>query len=214
LNSKNKGVLQFHSSSQAVLRIYSTVHLKASKGWKKKTDPISVEKFMEALTPFKWVDWRNGEILSKYRGSGEVPRTSLRVWMETAILHGEQYSLADVMSNKLRSQPGRGILAPPSDSEVEITNKVKWPEKKKKQALILAAKRPDHALATSRWTIICSNKRTRLRASIQANAGTKVATLKLGHDDWMDGVTGFTVRVEWSNVNSPDAYGELIVKKP
>tara|TARA_Y100000589_G_scaffold313846_2_gene335672 strand:- start:1491 stop:3563 length:2073 start_codon:yes stop_codon:yes gene_type:complete len=214
LNSKNKGVLQFHSSSQAVLRIYSTVHLKASKGWRKKSEPISVERFMEVLKPFKWVDWRHADVLRKYRGSGEVPRTSLRVWMETAIQHGKQYSLADVMSNKHRSLPGRGILAPPNDSKVEITNKVKWPEKKKKQAIILASKRPDHALATSRWMITCSKKRTRLRAAIQANAGTKLATLKLGHEDWMDDVTGFTVRVEWSNVNEPDAFAELVVKKP
>ena len=117
------------------------------------------------------------------------------------------------MSRELKSQPGRGILAPPEDSTIEIGTEHDWPIEETGGEVILTSVRPDHALATSRWSVKCSEGKFRLRQKAQAQT-TGVAPFKFKWDNWVDTVESVTVRVEWVNVNSPEAHHEIVLTKP
>jgi len=210
-HSKNKGVLQLHSSSQALLLIYQDVHEKARMGCVE--EPISVNRFQEVLLPLKWADWRDERVLDRYSGSGEVPRTSLRVWMRAAVRWGKGFAQGMVMSANLKSQPGRGLLAPPADSPIEIDSDFEWPEKGKAGFVQLSSLRPHHSLATSRWSLRCSGGKNRIRRRVKADIGEPVG-FRFSWDDWVDDVKHVIVRVEWVNVNSPEAHFELKLKNP
>ena len=62
-------------------------------------------------------------MLGAYHGSGEVPRTALRIWVKEAILNGEMYGYDDVIAEDKKSMPGKGILSPPKDSPITIVTR-------------------------------------------------------------------------------------------
>lgn len=212
-NSRNKGLMQYHSTSRVLLDIYKTVWDKARLGCPDHIIPV--KRFEEILAPLKWADWRNEDVLRRYQGSGERPRTSLRIWVETAIKHGKQYPQEQVMSKILKSKPGRGLLAPPSDATIEIITPHEWPKEGKGEEVILSSSRPDHALKTSRWTIKDSNGKMRNPSGgFKIQSGNEdISTLKIKWEQYLDDVDSLLIRVEWSNVNSPDGHGEITLKK-
>ena len=220
LNSMNKGLLQMHSTSRVLLDIYGDVWEKAvaklmAEG--SNESPISVNTFQEILKPFYWVDWRDSDLLDAYHGSGEVPRTALRVWMKAAIKHGISYNHEDVMSKHIKSKPGRGIMAPPEDSPIVISTPGKeWPTDEIGGEIILTSVRPEHALATARWTISDSNGREwGPTGGHKVQAKTEgVSAHKLKWEYWMDNVDYIEVKVQWSNVNSPNARSSITIDKP
>lgn len=213
-NSLNKGLLQMHSTSRVLLDIYGDVWEKAAIGCPES--PIPISRFEEILKPFYWVDWRNVDLLSAYHGSGEVPRTALRVWMREAILNGEMYEQEQAMATTLKSMPGRGILAPPEDSEIEVITDHQWPIEEKGGEVILTSLRPVHALATSRWTITDSNGKEWGPTGghkVQSKADG-VAAHKFKWEGWVDGVESVEIKVQWSNVNRPNAHSVITLTKP
>ena len=213
-NSRNKGLMQFHSTSRVLLDIYNTVWEKARLKTRKKIIPTKV--FEEVLSPLKWADWRDDDVQARYKGSGERPRTSLRIWVETAIKHGEQYSLDQVMSRSLKSQPGRGLLAPPSDATIEVLSPQQWPSDGVGNEVILVSSRPAHALKTGRWTIKDSSGKMRNPSGgFKIQAGNEdISQIKIKWEPYIDNVHSLLVRVEWSNVNSPDGHGEITLTRP
>ena len=212
-NSRNKGLMQYHSASRVLLDIYKTVWDKARLGCSDRIIPI--KRFEEILAPLKWADWRDEDVLKRYQGSGERPRTSLRIWVETAIKHGKQYPYDQVMSKRLKSKPGRGLLAPPSDAKIEILTQHQWPKEGSGEEVILTSSRPAHALKTGRWTIKDSNGKMRNPSGgYKIQSGNEdISTLKIKWEPYLDNVDSLLIRVEWSNVNSPDGHGELTIKK-
>lgn len=220
LNSMNKGLLQMHSTSRVLLDIYGDVWEKAvSKLLADDVNesPISVKTFEKVLKPLYWVDWRDADLLAAYHGSGEVPRTALRVWMKAAIKNGESYSHKQVMSRNIKSKPGRGILSPPEDSPiVNSTPEKKWPTSDAGGELILTSVRPEHALATARWTITDPNDREYgPTGGHKVQAKTEgVSAHKLKWESWMDNVDFIKVKVQWSNVNPPNASYVTTLRKP
>ncbi len=219
LTSTKKGLLQRHSTSRVLLDIYGDVWEKAASELHAAGNfesPISVETFEKILKPFYWVDWKSSPLMAVYHGSGEVPRTALRVWMKAAIQHGKSYALDEVMSTKIKSKPGRGILSPPKDSKWIIeTPDNSWPTSEKGGDVILSSIRPEHSLATARWTISDTNGREwgptggyKSQAKIEG-----ISIHKLKWESWIDDVDEILVKVQWSNVNSPNAVYQKLLKK-
>ena len=214
----NKGLLQMHSTSRVLLDVYGDVWEKAVDGYE---SPIPVGRFEEILKPLYWVDWKNTDLLGAYHGSGEVPRTALRIWVKEAILNGEMYEYDDVMAEDKKSMPGRGILSPPADSPITIVTDHEWPIEEKGGEVILSSPHPAHALATSRWTVISvdknGNKKERSAtggAKVQAKAGEGIAAYKFKWEKWVDDAESVTISVQWSNVNRPNARTEITLTKP
>ena len=211
-NSRNKGVLQFHSSSQALLRLYSTAFDAARTGHAQR--PISIQRFEEVLKPLKWADWLDPTVISRYKGSGERPRTSLRNWLIAAVNHGVQYPSEQVMSSEYPSLPGRGLLAPPAPSTVEISGGLTYPDAANPQGVILTSERPVHALANAQWSVRSPDGTNHGSQTKAASGGTNLSVFTLPHEPWMDRAEFITVRVEWSNVNAPPAHAEINLRRP
>ena len=216
-SSKNKGLLQMMSTSRVLLDIYGDVWEKAAIQAGSES-PISVETFERILEPFYWVDWKNSDLLDAYHGSGEVPRTALRVWMKAAIKNGGGKLSQDlVMARDKKSVPGQGILSPPEDSPIEnSTPDVSWPDNENGNVIVLTSVRPEHALATARWTITDSNgKEWGPTGGHKSQAKTEgVSAHKLKWEHWMNGINFIAIKVQWSNVNSPNAHSEITIHKP
>ena len=217
LDSRNKGLLQKQSTSKVLLDIYGDVWEKASAklhAERNNESPISVQTFEEILKPFYWVDWKDSDILDVYYGAGEPPRTALSIWMRAAIENGKSYPHKEVMSKNRKSKPGKGILSPPEDSPINIeTSENLWPSSEKGGAVILSSVRPVHANASARWTITDSDGREWGGNKTTAKIGA-AATHKLKWEAWMENVNNIHIKVQWSNVNSPNAIGtETLFKK-
>ena len=212
-NSRNKGLLQMHSTSRALLDVYADVWETAAYGNDEEIIPIS--RFMEVLEPFYWVDWLDSRILERYHGSGEVPRTALRVWMREAIRNGEKFQYDDVMSDEQKSLPGRGILSPPEDSAVTVASEDGWPVEGRGGAVLLSSTQPLHSLATSRWIVTdSSGKEWGPPGGHKVQVSNGIATFKLKHDSWVDRADFIDVKAQWSNVNPPAAHGEIRLLRP
>ena len=215
-NSKNKGLLQMHSNSRALLDIYPTVWEKAAiKAG--SISPITVEIFEEVLSPLYWVDWIDSDLVQAYNGSGETPRNAIRIWMNEAIIHGIKYDYEKVMSKSIKSKPGQGILSPPAESPIKNTNPDNiWPDNEKNGALFLSSIRPKHALPTSRWIITDFNGREwgptgGYKVQQDSNG---VAIHKFKWEPWVDEIPSVKIKVLWSNVNNPNAYYEIELSNP
>ena len=157
---------------------------------------------------------RDPDVLKRYKGSGEKPRTSLRTWIRAAIRNEKQFDYDQVMSSSLKSLPGRGLLAPPDDSPIAVTSENKWPKAGKDGSVTLESIRPHHALATSDWSIRCNKGKYRIRRSTRVEDVRDAATIVFPWEAWVDDVSEVIVRVEWSNVNDPEAHDEITLWNP
>ena len=204
--AKNKGLIQRHGPSQSLLRIYPTVWKLARRG--ERASPIPEERFKEVLQPLTWVDWLDERLIPVFGGSGERPRTALRVWMETAITNGKSYSLSEVMSSSIHSEAGKGMLASPGNGTLSISDgSPRWPQKGR--PVVLRASQPKNTLLSSRWIVIDSNETNRSPENpIFAKPGG-YAEYTLQYDSWMDSVAAIRVHVDWYNTVSPPGSAEL-----
>ena len=120
------------------------------------------------------------------------------------------------MSRGLKSQPGRGLLSPPSDATIEVLSPHQWPSDGAGNEVILVSSRPAHALKTGRWTIKDSSGKMRNPSGgFKIQAGNEdISQIKIKWEPYIDNVHSLLVRVEWSNVNSPDGHGEITLTRP
>ena len=197
--AKNKGLIQRHGPSQALLRVYPTVWRIARRG--EKASPIPQARFEAVLKPLTWVG-----------GSGERPRTSLRVWMETAMLNGKSYSLSEVMSSDIHSEAGKGMLASPGNGIlVVVDGSPRWSTKGK--PVTLRATQPKNTLQGSRWLILDSKGTNRSPENpIFAKPGG-FAEHVLQYESWMDGIDSIRIHVDWYNTVSPPGSAELMLTR-
>jgi DGQHR domain-containing protein len=210
LKSSPKGLVQRTGPSQVLLKIYPTVWMKA-KDLNPNHSPIPVETFEEVLKPLKYVDWLDPR-LKPYARSGEPPRTALRIWMQTAIVGGECYPLDEVMNDKLKSKPGRGILAPPANCKISSVDDKKWPYAGK--PVVLRAKRPDHSWPTSSWMWEDNegvNRTPQTSETIQVRGDTAEVTIR--YASWMKDVNKLTIRVDWRNPFGNPGFGKIVLEK-
>lgn len=196
---KDKGLLQRQGPSQALLRLYPTVWRVAREGHKET--PIPEQRFFEALMPLMWVDWIHPDLLNTFLRGGERGRNSVRVWMETAVRHGKTYSLDEVMTDKIHSEPGRGILASPGRGTLKIASETKWPALG--HPILLRASQPANTLPTPSWQVLDSDEQVRTPDDALAPAKDGAAELKIHYDRWMEDSPYFTVRVDWINAVDP-----------
>jgi len=217
-SAKRKGLLQMHSTSRVLLDVYRDVWEKAVPG---HISPIPVSRFEEILKPLYWVDWKDADLLSSYHGSGEVPRTALRIWVKEAIRNGEMFNLQEVMASDQKSIPGKGILSPPKDSPITVITEHEWPIEELGEEVILTSLYPKHALSTSRWTVMSvdknGNKKERSPtggAKVPNKPGEGIAAYKFKWENWVDDVKAVIISVQWSNVNRPNSRDEKIITNP
>ena len=90
-----------------------------------------------------------------------------------------------------------------------------WPTSEKGGDVILSSIRPEHSLATARWTISDTNGREwGPTGGYKSQAKTEgISIHKLKWESWMDDVNEILVKVQWSNVNSPNAVYQKLLKK-
>jgi len=210
LKTSPKGLLQKMGPSQALLRMYPTVWSKA-KEIESEIVPIPVNVFEEVLKPLKWVDWLDPR-MKRYSASGEPPRTSLRIWLTTAIINVESYSFEEVMSETLKSKPGRGILAPPGNCKITSVDDRKWPAPGK--PVILRAKRPHHARTTSSWMWRDNDGQNRTPTNSQSiQASNDIAEVVIRFSEWMKNIESLDITVDWENQFGPPGFGKIKLQK-
>lgn len=207
---RGKSLLERHSPSNALLRIYPEV-LRLARNKFPTSSPISKSEFKKILEPLTWVDWIDPKLIQKYNSSGERPRTALRIWMEEAVKNGVSYSLKDVMSEEIKSKPGKGILSAPGKSKISLVSQNGWPTRHKPVEII--ATQPKNSLPTANWFIEDSEgiNRTGDNANIVARNGT--VTLKISYAPYMDDITSLKLRVDWYNLFDPPGNGKLTLRR-
>lgn len=199
-HSRNKGLLQKNTEFQALIRVFPTV-------WEKAVGPnvptpIPVSVFKEALNPLKWVDWLHPSIKDAFGGGGEKGRSAIRIWMEDAIRNGEQFEHDDVMSDRIKAEPGKGIRAPPGKPKLTIEGDVKWPSKGKNVRMV--STRPANCLLTSYWDLVDSDGAGRTEDLTKlAKPDRNRAVFEIRHQKWMDDMDYIDVNVAWRNAASP-----------
>ncbi len=207
-SGSRKGLIERHGPSQALLRIYPAVWRKARMGTDES--PISVKTFKRVLAPLKWVDWLSPDLKGVFGGSGERPRTALRVWLINAIEHGEVYSLEEVMSDSIKSKAGQGALSPVSGGKITVMDQREWPYPGR--PLTIIAHQPVNSLPTSTWTIWDSDEEDRTTdQTIVARNG--MAELTLRQSKWMKDSEYIDIRVQWSNTATPPGFSKKRLQK-
>lgn len=202
---RRKGLVQRQGPSQALLKLYPTAWEFGRKG--AGGSLVDKEGFLKVLRPLKWVDWIDLRLVPIFGGSGERPRSALRIWMETAIRHGKQYPKDEIMSSKIKSQPGRGMLAPPGNSDLKIASSERWPTLGR--PVTLESSQPYNTLPGSRWTIIDSDRKDRSPDNPTVFSRNGAAELKLQYEAWMDDVDYIDIRVDWYNTVAPPGNAEI-----
>ena len=102
-----KQLIESKTPFQILLELYSLIRNKAKRVKKEKglNGLISIDEFREILKPFINIDWTNKEIKEVFPSSGEKGRRSLEVWMADAIIHGNSYTLNEIINEDKRSEP-------------------------------------------------------------------------------------------------------------
>jgi len=198
-SSKNKALVQRHGPSQALLKLFPTAWRLARRGYQQS--PIGEERFREILRPLTWVDWLDDRLVPVFGGSGERPRTALRIWMETAILAGKAHPVDKVMATDIHSVAGQGMLSSPADGIIEASPARSWPTVDR--PVILRARQPVNTLSGSRWAVYDSNGVNRSPENPTVFSKNGVAEYELRYDDWMSHVKHVDIRVDWYNTVAP-----------
>lgn len=207
--ARQKGLIQRQGPAQALLRVYPTAW-EIARG--KKSTIASEKDFIKALKPLRWVDWLDSRLESILGGSGERPRTVLRIWIEAALLEGKSFPKEEVMSDHFHSEPGRGILASPGPSRISIVGRKKWPEPGK--PVELEAVQPHHTLPKSRWTIFDSDGNDRSPDNPSVLANNRKTVFEIEYESWMRTIQHMDIRVDWFNTVSPPGKASIQLKRP
>jgi len=211
LKAKPKGLVQRHGPSKALLDIYPTVIRKAKRI--SGDSVVSVKIFKEILNPLTWVDWLDPRLKKTFGGSGERPRTALRVWLETAIKDGNKYDKDSVMSDEIQSKAGQGMLASPGNDILYVVEENhNWPHVNK--PITLCAVQPKNTLSTSVWQILDSDGQNRTGESTNSVSKLGVAEKVINYSLWMENIEYLDIRVEWFNTVGPPGFTTIKLIKP
>jgi DGQHR domain-containing protein len=191
-SSKRKSILQSSTHFKALIDLYDEVHHRIRKSGK----IITTTEFKVIMAPFKWVDWIDQDLRKMYSGGGEKGRTSLFIWMFDALKSKVSHPLNAVMSKTIKSEPGKGILAPPKKSEIIVHGE--WPTKTK--SVQFKSERPKNARKKPTWILMDEKGETYNFLKIKSNE-----ECELQYDSRMDKIKYFKISVIWSNASSTNA---------
>jgi len=186
---RNKSILQSSTHFKVLIDLFSEVHPRI----KRSGDVITKDEFMRILIPFKWVDWTSKELKAAFGGGGEKGRTSLYIWMSDALKAKVSNSFKDVMSKTIRSQVGKGILAPPAKSTIDY--KGTWPTKN--NSIILSSPRPWNARRKPEWIVMDNQGETYEILKIRSNGEAE-----LPYFDGIDNLKYLNISIQWANASS------------
>jgi len=115
-----------------------------------RSEPFSVNQFMSILAPLKNIDWnldsKDEQGLASLKGRGNLNVPHLKMWMKAAIQHGQVYEWEDVHNRNLKSLPGRGLNAPPSNENLIIVQEGDNPPWPGVLPLVFSLPKPEHTL--------------------------------------------------------------------
>jgi DGQHR domain-containing protein len=154
-----KNLLQNKSPFIVLLLCFPAVRDKAATYFIERTGELpgpdnSIDKFdfQTAISPWRNLDWLNGDVLTTYRRGGEKPRRSLLAWLVDALKADEPARPIEILSNSIQGQPGKGLFASPLVSTA-IVEGDGWLTQRG-QKLRVYSQRPLNALPTCQWTLV------------------------------------------------------------
>ena len=116
--------------------------------------PVSKNRFKEFLKPIQWVDWRHERIKkSRLAGQNNTSWKHLKLWITTAIEHGESHDSIEILNNELESVPGKGIIAHPEKQVIKKHSAESFPDMR---PLILKIRKPHHCTSL-KWEVEAGN---------------------------------------------------------
>jgi DGQHR domain-containing protein len=196
---RNKSILQSSTHFKVLIDLYSDVY--ANLVPKQNKELFTIDDFKNILLPFKWVDWTSSDLRQLFGGGGEKGRTSLYIWMYDALQAKESHNLRAVMSKNIKSEPGKGILAPPNKSEIIVVGD--WPEPNKPVEML--SSRPINARRKSRWSVEDNNGAT--YSQILKHIGNEESLLY--YEPFMDDLKSIKITVSWSNAAQMDGTSSI-----
>ena len=167
---------------------------------------LTEEDFRTTLKPITNLKSASPNLKSIFLKSSEFYWQCMDAWVRDAIDNGEQYTEAEIMSNSIRSQPGKGILSPPANAEdwlIIDDARGNWPNNSKTRYIEMV--RPSNCHTTlkiqilngeevltgiSRKTINGPNSDGKYRVPIRAGL--------IPND-----INEIQVRLEWKNAVTP-----------
>jgi len=111
-----------------------------------RTKAITKDQFRDLLenTSIPEIDWRYGRLEEKLGGRTNDNHRHLKNFMITAVKGKAKYDHTDVMSEDIKSHPGKGILAPPARRKINFgTGSPNWP---RSSPVILEMDKPHHSM--------------------------------------------------------------------
>ena len=216
--SQKKTLIQESTQFQMILELYPLIHSLAQNKFRENINNendsiISMEMFMEVLKPLKWVDWTSST-LAIFRGGGERGRRTFQIWVEDALEHDISYPLEEVMSRDIHSEPGRGIIAHPADTEVSLKGDIAWPTKR--NPVIVSSTRPKNTMRVCTWQIFDDKDHdiTEMVAKINSKSGPEdIAYLTINYNKILDDTEYIDIRASWRNTVEPAGIGKLKLEK-
>lgn len=214
---QKKTLIQESSHFQMILELYPLIH---SLCWESYSSEIEEEEgeliqcniFTRVLSPLRWVDWASQD-LRIFKGGGEKGRRTFQIWVEEALKNGISYTHEEVMSKEFHSEPGRGILAHPADSEIELGSINQWP--KKKVPVLISSQRPANTMRVCTWQIFDEKERdlTEMLAKTNTQSNNNIAWLSIAHNEALMEVERLDVRVSWRNAVEPAGKGSIRLER-
>lgn len=193
-----RSLLQNSTHFMVLIKLFPEVYsrVKYSAG-----DGITIEAFSKVLCPFKWVDWIDSDLKKRFGGGGEKGRTNLYVWMSDALKCKESHNRRAVMSENIKSVPGKGILAPPENPTIEVNGS--WPSKSR--VVRFYSKRPINARPKPSWEIMDQDGNSYNDLLKPINNEECI----LPYQPLLDNIDNFKITVKWSNSHSKDGTSSI-----
>jgi hypothetical protein len=216
----SKSLIQGSAHFQMVLELYETVNQLAYERFfdeiiKEPNEIISVHVFEQILAPLKWCDWlaKDNE-LKIFKGGGESRRRPFQIWIEDALIGGEAHGYVEVMTDSIKSERGKGLLAKPQDVVIENSSTQAWPSSVG-NPVILVSERPVNAMKVATWTILDDkdNNITEEVAKLVTKCITNRTVQKISYSPILNEVKELYVRVEWQNA-AGNSKGIIRLKNP
>ena len=110
------------------------------------------------------------------------------------------------MSKNIKSEPGKGILAPPMKSEIKVVGK--WPSKV--SSVIFKSERPINARKKPTWTI--SDDKNETYNDILKIRNNNECTLDFSQ--FINNIKSFRITVIWSNASNTNGTSFVDIYNP
>ena len=178
---------------------------------------ITLDRFKKTLKIWGNIDWLDVRIKEAYHGSGEYPWKCLARWLKDAADRGEKkpHPIAEVMSEGISSERGKGILSPVEEGKIEFEDpRFKWPKSNDEIRIIVT--RPINARRGCKIHLMDSNlKQLNQKANLKVvhSANPDQFTFEVKWWDGIDDYDELTVRSSWGNSIDKVVSSTLILRK-